>query len=612
MQKLQDFLKKNWLIFVLVIIIAGSAGYAQYFKTLSAPENITISELVSAVADGKVDHITVSGNTLTATLKENDEKTGKAREQIASKEERISLTQYGLTPDKVKIDIKDDSGGALWLNLITTIVPFLLVAGFLYFMLKQAQGAQSQAMSFGKSRAKLNLKNTKVTFADVAGNDEAKRDLVEIVDFLKSPKKYHDLGAEIPKGVLLLGHPGTGKTLLAKAVAGEADAPFFSISGSEFVEMFVGVGASRVRDLFIKARKAAPCIIFIDEIDAVGRRRGSGTGGGHDEREQTLNQILVELDGFDSETNIIVIAATNRPDVLDPALLRPGRFDRHVAVDLPDIKGREEILQVHAKGKPMDADVNLKSLAQKTPGFSGADLKNILNEGAILAAREDKKSIGTVDLNEAIEKVMLGPERRSKLISEQERKITAYHEAGHALVSHFLPNSDPVHKISIVSRGRALGYTWSLPETDPMLHSQEKFEDDIAMMLGGREAELIIFKQKTTGAQNDLMKANDLARKMVIEYGMSDAFGPVSFHSKDEMNYLGGRNADHRPYSDKTAEAIDAEIEKIVSTAQKKANHVLTTHSAILEAIAQHLMKEEIMEREEFEGLINQMTKKSA
>uniref|UniRef100_A0A7C4R4G4 ATP-dependent zinc metalloprotease FtsH n=1 Tax=candidate division CPR3 bacterium TaxID=2268181 RepID=A0A7C4R4G4_UNCC3 len=534
-------------------------------------------------------------------LKENPE--GKEKE-IAFKESGVSLTEYGITPDKVKIEVKDIEGNSLWISALSLFLPFLLIGAFFWFMLRSAQGANQQAMSFGKSKARLNLNNSKITFKDVAGSEEAKKDLIEVVDFLKNPKKYRDLGAEIPKGLLLVGPPGTGKTLLAKAVSGEAGVPFFSISGSEFVEMFVGVGASRVRDLFAKAKRNAPCIIFIDEIDAVGRQRGAGLGGSHDEREQTLNQILVELDGFDTETNVIVMAATNRPDVLDPALLRPGRFDRRVLVDLPDIKEREAILSVHAKGKPLADEVSLKLIAQKTPGFSGADLKNLLNEAAILTARENKTIINSSDVNEAIEKVYLGPQRRSKVITEEEKKITAYHEAGHALVSHFLPNSDPVHKISIISRGRALGYTWNMPEFDRVLHSKSRFEDDIAVYLAGREAELIVFGELTTGAQNDLQQATKMARKMVTEYGMSDRIGAVSYNGKDDLVFLGRDIAEAKNYSEKTAQLIDEEIQVLITTGEKKANEVLNAHKDLLEKLVIVLLEKETIEREEFEALI--------
>ncbi len=606
MKFLSKFIKRNWLLLSLLIVIGASFIYSDQISGVEKPEEVNISQVYEQVENGEVDHIVVSGNKLEVHLvnPENPE-VGIVGKEIAFKESDVSLTQYGITPEKVKIEVKDDTSGAVWVGILSALLPFLLLAAFLFFILRQAQGANTQAMAFGKSKARLNLKNTKVTFANVAGSEEAKEDLIEIVDFLKYSKKYKDLGAEIPKGVLLLGPPGTGKTLLAKAVAGEANVPFFSISGSEFVEMFVGVGASRVRDLFTKAKRNAPCIIFIDEIDAVGRQRGAGLGGSHDEREQTLNQILVELDGFDTETNVIVIAATNRPDVLDPALLRPGRFDRRVLIDLPDIKERKAILEVHAKGKPFLDNVNFDVIAQKTSGFSGADLKNLLNEGAILAARENRKRIEMKDLNEAIEKVMLGPERKSKVISDEEKKITAYHEAGHALVSHFLPNADPVHKISIVSRGRALGYTWNMPERDRVLHSKSKFEDDISTLLAGREAELMIFNELTTGAQNDLNQANKIARKMVTEYGMSEKLGALSFHGKDDLVFLGKDIAESKNYSEKTAQLIDEEVEGIVGKAGKKAKELLDKYRGVLKTLADELINKEIIEREEFEKIIS-------
>jgi len=602
MKKAGNIIKNNWLIIALIIIIGGSFIYSERLdKNHIKTEEISISRINERITNNEVDRIVVLGNKMEIYLKENPE--GKEKE-IAFKESGVSLTEYGITPDKVKIEVKDIEGNSLWISALSLFLPFLLIGAFFWFMLRSAQGANQQAMSFGKSKARLNLNNSKITFKDVAGSEEAKKDLIEVVDFLKNPKKYRDLGAEIPKGLLLVGPPGTGKTLLAKAVSGEAGVPFFSISGSEFVEMFVGVGASRVRDLFAKAKRNAPCIIFIDEIDAVGRQRGAGLGGSHDEREQTLNQILVELDGFDTETNVIVMAATNRPDVLDPALLRPGRFDRRVLVDLPDIKEREAILSVHAKGKPLADEVSLKLIAQKTPGFSGADLKNLLNEAAILTARENKTIINSSDVNEAIEKVYLGPQRRSKVITEEEKKITAYHEAGHALVSHFLPNSDPVHKISIISRGRALGYTWNMPEFDRVLHSKSRFEDDIAVYLAGREAELIVFGELTTGAQNDLQQATKMARKMVTEYGMSDRIGAVSYNGKDDLVFLGRDIAEAKNYSEKTAQLIDEEIQVLITTGEKKANEVLNAHKDLLEKLVIVLLEKETIEREEFEALI--------
>ena len=596
------FLKSNWLTIALVLLIVGSFVYSDLNnKANIRSKEVNISEIITEVQAGKIDHILVDGAELDAYLKD----TSGGLDMIkAYKEENISLTQYGLTPDKVKIEVKQSESNSIWLSLASILLPMLIVLGFFYFMMKQAQGANNQAMSFGKSKARMEVNTNKTTFADVAGSEEAKRDLIEVVDFLKNPQKYKKLGAEIPKGILLVGPPGTGKTLLAKAVSGEAGVPFFSISGSEFVEMFVGVGASRVRDLFAKAKRNSPCIIFVDEIDAVGRQRGAGLGGSHDEREQTLNQILVELDGFDTDTNVIVMAATNRPDVLDPALLRPGRFDRRVLVDLPDIKEREAILKVHAQKKPLTEEINLIKIAQKTPGFSGADLKNLLNESAILAARDNQEKIESKDVNEAIEKIIMGPERKNKVISEEERNITAYHEAGHALVSHFLPNADPVHKISIISRGRALGYTWNMPETDRVLQSKSRFEDDIAVFLAGREAEIMIFGELTTGAQNDLLQATKIARRMVTEYGMSDRIGAVSFDGKDEMVFLGRDLAASKNYSEKTAQIIDEEVQIIITRAEAKAHEVLSEKKDVLERITKNLLEKEVLERDEFERII--------
>jgi cell division protease FtsH len=465
---------------------------------------------------------------------------------------------------------------------------------------------------FGKSKAKLFDPNKlKVTFKDVAGSEEEKRELTEIVEFLKYPKKFTALGAKIPRGVLLFGPPGTGKTLMARAVAGEAGVPFFSISGSEFVEMFVGVGASRVRDMFARAKKNAPCIVFIDEIDAVGRQRGSGLGGSHDEREQTLNQILVEMDGFDQGTNVIVIAATNRPDVLDPALLRPGRFDRRITLDYPDIKDREAILEVHSKNKPLEKTVDLSVLARKTPGFSGADLYNLLNEAAILAARDSRSKITMKDLNESSEKVIMGPEKKSRVISKKEKEIIAYHEAGHAIVGHFLPNTDPIHKISVISRGRALGVTWSLPEEEKRLTSKAEMEDDLSMMLGGRVAEEIVFKDVTTGASNDLERATKTAKEMVTRYGMSEKLGLQTYGKRDELIFLGKELAEHeKNYSEEVAALIDREISGIISRAHDKAKKVLSANREKLDELVLELLEKETVEGADFEALMAKVTKK--
>jgi cell division protease FtsH len=506
-------------------------------------------------------------------------------------------------PPRLEAQPADD--GSAWLGvLITALMPVLLIGVFLYFMFRQAQGTNNQALSFGKSRARMFLGNkTVVTFADVAGVDEAKTELQEVVEFLKYPEKFNSLGARIPRGVLLVGPPGTGKTLLARAVAGEAGVPFFSISGSEFVEMFVGVGASRVRDLFDQAKRNSPCIVFVDEIDAVGRQRGAGLGGSHDEREQTLNQILVEMDGFDTNTNVIVVAATNRPDVLDPALLRPGRFDRQVILDRPDMKGRLEILKVHIKGKPLDKTVDLQSIAKQSPGFSGADLANLVNEAAILAARRNKKVITTSEFGEALERVVAGPERKSRVISDAEKAIIAYHEGGHALVQRILPKCDPVAKVSIISRGMALGYTMGLPTEDRYLQSKAEFEDKIAGMLGGNAAERLIFGDTTTGSSNDIEKATTLARRMVTEFGMSEKLGPLAFGKRDELVFLGREIGEQRNYSDDVARQIDEEVRAIIDRAYARSMDVITTFRDRLVQLAERLVAEETIEHDEFEAM---------
>ena len=501
-----------------------------------------------------------------------------------------------------------------WLGLLlTAVLPLLIIGGFIFFMMRQAQGTNNQALSFGKSRARMFLGNkTVVTFADVAGVDEAKTELQEVVEFLKFPEKFNSLGARIPRGVLLVGPPGTGKTLMARAVAGEAGVPFFSISGSEFVEMFVGVGASRVRDLFDQAKRNSPCIVFVDEIDAVGRQRGAGLGGSHDEREQTLNQILVEMDGFDTNTNVIVVAATNRPDVLDPALLRPGRFDRQVILDRPDMKGRVEILNVHTKGKPLDKGVDVAGVARQSPGFSGADLANLVNEAAILSARRNKKVIGMSEFQEALERIVAGPERKSRVISDAEKAIIAYHEGGHAVVQRILPKCDPVSKVTIISRGMALGYTMALPQEDRYLQSKTEFEDKIAGLLGGNVAERLIFGDTTTGASNDIEKATDLARRMVTEFGMSDKLGPLSFGKRDELVFLGREIGEQRNYSDEIAKQIDEEVRAIIDKAYERATEVLTTHRDRLVALAEKLVAEETVDSEGFETLFTDLPPKSA
>lgn len=582
--------------YVLAVLLVGALLYSLFGYSGQSVQEIPLSEVIERVDTGKIEKIVVKGDVLTLT-------TTDGKELRSRKESGVSLKDSGVDITKTEVDIVDGQASGAWLGLLGTLLPSLLIIGFLFFMFRQAQGSGNQAMTFGKSRARLSVgSRNKITFKDVAGGAEAKQELMEVVEFLKYPTKFTNLGARIPTGVLLVGPPGTGKTLMAKAVAGEAGVPFFNISGSEFVEMFVGVGASRVRDLFAKAKRNAPAIVFIDEIDAVGRQRGAGLGGGHDEREQTLNQILVEMDGFETDTNVIVIAATNRPDVLDPALLRPGRFDRRVTLERPDVKDREAILLVHTKNKPLDSTVNLKIIASKTPGFAGADLQNLVNEAAILAARESKKVIGQREFDEAIEKVLLGPERKNKLLSEKEREITAYHEAGHAVVSHVLPGTDPVQKVSIVSRGMALGYTWSMPEQDKYLYSREQFVDELASMLGGRMAERLVFKEATTGAANDLQRATKLARSMVMKYGMSEKVGPVTYGTDEDMVFLGREIHEQKNYSDKIAATIDEEVAAIIEEAGRRAEKVLKDHHRELNEIAQELMKSETLSREEFEA----------
>jgi cell division protease FtsH len=540
-------------------------------------------------------------------------------------------TQYTVVVPTVLIDVRKDvadaaqSGGkpapvvgaakpqdTSWLlSLIGLILPIVIIVGFIIFMMRQAQGTNNQALSFGKSRARMFLGNkTVVTFADVAGVDEAKTELQEVVEFLKYPEKFNSLGARIPRGVLLVGPPGTGKTLMARAVAGEAGVPFFSISGSEFVEMFVGVGASRVRDLFDQAKRNSPCIVFVDEIDAVGRQRGAGLGGSHDEREQTLNQILVEMDGFDTNTNVIVVAATNRPDVLDPALLRPGRFDRQVILDRPDMRGRTAILKVHTKGKPLDKAIEVEAIARQSPGFSGADLANLVNEAAILAARKNKKSIQMPEFQEALERIVAGPERKSRVISDVEKAIIAFHEGGHAIVQRILPKCDPVQKVTIISRGMALGYTMALPHEDRYLQSKTEFEDKIAGLLGGNAAERLVFGDTTTGASNDIEKATDLARRMVTEFGMSDKLGPLSFGKRDELVFLGREIGEQRNYSDDVAKTIDDEVRAIIERGYDRAMEVLVANRDRLQLLAEKLVAEETVDADEFEKLFSDLPPK--
>ena len=590
------------LIFMLItaayIFIAGDSNTSQ---------SMSLSVLAKDVNAGQVKSINVNGDNLAITLTDNTTFTAKKELEGSLSD---TLKNYGVTPEKLAttdITIASDTGASYWIfNILPIVLPVILIAFFFWFLTRQAKGSGMQAFTFGQSKARLtdpNDTNNKVTFKDVAGAKEAKEELKEIVDFLKNPKKFLDIGARIPKGVLLTGHPGTGKTLLARAVAGEANVPFFHLSGSEFVEMFVGVGASRVRDLFQKAKKAAPAIVFIDEIDAVGRVRGSGVGGGNDEREQTLNQILVEMDGFEPNNKVIVMAATNRSDVLDPALLRPGRFDRRVILDLPDRSDREAILNIHARKKPLAEDVNLTVVAERTPGFSGADLYSLMNEGAILAARENRKKVSQFDLIRSIEKVMLGPERKSHLLTEHEKKVTAYHEGGHALVGSVLPFADPVHKVSIVARGRAGGYTLSLPLEETKLQTKAEFLDDIAMSLGGYAAEQMIFGDITTGPSNDLQVATNLARAMVTRWGMSDVIGPVALESDGGRTISGGS-----PVSGEMSEAmhsqVNAEVKGIMDRGLERANTVLKEHRKALDAIAHKLIEVETLEQAEYEDIL--------
>ncbi len=600
---------RNSFIYLL-ILVAAIALIVSLFPSSGGREatEIPVSEVTRLAKQGLVKRIVVEGDTL---IVERTDSTVKLRARRDPNTDVYQLfNAAGVPPERLdRIDIeyrKPAELGSL-IGLFIQLLPFVLIALFFLFMMRQAQGTNNQALSFGKSRARMFMGNKPtVTFNDVAGQDEAKQELQEIVEFLKYPEKFASLGARIPHGVLLVGPPGTGKTLLAKAVAGEAGVPFFSISGSEFVEMFVGVGASRVRDLFDQAKRNAPCIVFIDEIDAVGRQRGTGLGGSHDEREQTLNQILVEMDGFDSTTNVIVIAATNRPDILDPALLRPGRFDRQIVLDKPDVRGRLAILEVHTRGKPLDSDVSLAVLAKQTAGFTGADLANVVNEAAILAARRNKKKIGMQELEEAIDRVIAGPERKSRVMSEKEKLITAYHEAGHAVVARYLPNVDPLHKVTIISRGMMGGYTRLLPTEDRYLWSKSQFEDTLAFALGGHVAEELVFGEMTTGAENDIERATNIARRMVTEYGMSKRLGPIALGHKEELIFLGREIAEQKNYSEKVAEAIDEEIRNLIQTAYDRARAILIEHRTVLDRLAERLIKEETLEGEELERVFRE------
>ncbi len=597
-------LSKNIVFSIITILILG-AIFSSYTLSPEKPAEVSMATLVQEIQNKVVEKIDIEGSEVSITLQDGTK-------QLTRKESSVSLSEvlidYGVSPEDLKaadITVLDRSTRSYFLGVILpSLLPLLLLVIIFFFMIRQMQGANNKALSFGMSNAR-EIKDTKqkITFADVAGAKEAKEELHEIVEFLKNPKKFSDLGAKLPKGVLLMGSPGTGKTLMARAVAGEAEVPFYHLSGSEFVEMFVGVGASRVRDLFGRAKKTAPCIIFIDEIDAVGRQRGTGLGGGHDEREQTLNQILVEMDGFDPNIGVIVMAATNRPDVLDPALLRPGRFDRRVMLDLPDINDREAILNIHAKNKPLAEDVQLRRVAERTPGFSGADLMNILNEAAIRAARRNDTKVHQEDVLDSIEKVLLGPERKSFIMSKEEKNITAYHEAGHALVAHMLPHADPIHKVSIISRGSAGGYTLKLPSEDRRLHKRAQFLADMAVMLGGYISEKETFGDLTTGASDDLRKCTRLARELVTRYGMTETLGPRVFGEPQEMIFLGKEIHEQRNYSEKTAETIDLEVEKLIHSAMVTARDIIQKEKVGLDLIAHELVEKETIEKEAFEKL---------
>jgi cell division protease FtsH len=593
------------VILVLIIIVL----VVQFRASAPQPERLFFNQLADSIRTGEVTRVVVDDNDLEIIFRDGTtafsrkEPTKTAIEQLID----LGVTPGELSSDRIEWEIKQPSDFGQVITLLTYFLPGLLVVGLIFFMLRQAQGSNNQALSFGKSRARMFTGDQPtVTFEDVAGVDEAKEELQEVVEFLEEPEKFISLGARIPRGVLLIGAPGTGKTLMAKAVSGEAGVPFFSISGSEFVEMFVGVGASRVRDLFDQAKRHSPCIVFVDEIDAVGRQRGAGLGGSHDEREQTLNQMLVEMDGFDTDTSVIIVAATNRPDILDPALLRPGRFDRRVILDRPDMRGREMILKVHVKGKPLEPDVELKTIAKSTPGFVGADIENLVNEAAILAARRDKRTIGPDEFQEAVERVIAGPERKSRIISEEEKKIVAYHEAGHAVVMHVIPEADPVHKVSIIARGMMGGYTMALPEEDRTLTSRNKLRADMAGLLGGRVAEELIFNDITSGASNDLERATKLARDMATRLGMSDDLGPMVYGQKEELIFLGREISEQRDYSDSVAERIDAEVKRLVQEAHKRAKEILSEFRDQLEAIAERLIEMETIDRTEFERLFTE------
>jgi cell division protease FtsH len=596
---------RNSFIYLLVIVALAAIFFTLLPDSLGRSQEMPISSVISMAFRNEIDTIEVKGENLNVLTTRGEVFTSR-KEEGASIVDTLEGAGVDLAVSRINIQVQGSSGLGTLLGFIFNFLPIIFFGAVLLFMMRQAQGNTSQTFSFGRSRARMLMGNTpNVSFSDVAGVEEAKMELQEVVEFLKFPERFQVLGARIPRGVLLIGPPGTGKTLLAKAVAGEAGVPFFSISGSEFVEMFVGVGASRVRDLFDQAKRNAPCIVFVDEIDAVGRHRGAGLGGGHDEREQTLNQILVEMDGFETGTNVIIVAATNRPDILDPALLRPGRFDRRVTLDNPDVKGREEILKVHIKGKPVAAEVDLAAVARQTPGFSGADLANLVNEAAILAARNGKKSIGTMEFAESIDRLVAGPERKSRVFSDHEKEVTAYHEAGHALVARKLAHADPVHKVSIVARGGMGGYTRLLPDEDRHLWSKTQFKDMLAVSMGGRVAEEIIFVDVTTGASNDLSTATNIARQMVTRYGMSDKLGPRTFGKREEMVFLGREITEQRDYSDRIAEDIDTEVHMLVDEAYSLARDTLLENCDKLHQVAKYLIEHETVEGPELAELFD-------
>ncbi len=605
---------RSGIVYFLIIVALGAFLYTSIIRRSNTQsETIPIAVVAQMVRDGDVTKLSIKDDRITI-INPTGEIFQSRKELDTSLVE--TMRNLGVTTEQlrgVEVSVESPKFWENWSGILLALLPLILLGAFFFFILRQAQGAGNQAFSFGKSRARMFTGDRPtVSFADVAGNDEAKQELQEVVEFLKEPEKFAALGARIPKGVLLVGPPGTGKTLMAKAVSGEAGVPFFSISGSEFVEMFVGVGASRVRDLFEQAKKNSPCIIFIDEIDAVGRHRGAGLGGSHDEREQTLNQILVEMDGFDTDTNVILVAATNRPDILDPALLRPGRFDRRVTMDAPDLRGRRSILDVHVRGKPLAADVDLDIIAKQTPGFAGADIENLVNEAAILAARRNRRSISTDELQEAIERVIAGPERRSRLITPKEKEIVAYHEAGHAVAMHFLDEHDPVHKITIVPRGMAGGYTMPLPDEETLLRTRNKFRDQLVGLLGGRVAEEIRFKDITTGASNDLERVSGLARAMVTQWGMSEKLGPIRYGEREEMVFLGRQLSEHRNYSDKVAQQIDEEVHELVEDAHQRCHVILNQNWEKLELLVKRLLEIETINAPEFEAIMRGETLKES